>query len=133
MKLFEEIVAWQKAREFVRMSYDLVRTTPLSSDLELQRQFLRATVSVMSNIAEGFESGSHVEFARYLTYARSSCAEARSLLYAALDQGYITEQEFETAMELAKETKRIIDALRANLRPRKIVSEEVVLYGHGSQ
>ena len=69
----------------------------------------------MANIAEGFESGTSTEFRKYLTYARGSCAELGSHLYVALDAGYLTPSEFETALGLSEEVQRLINALRSQI------------------
>jgi four helix bundle protein len=86
---FEDLIGWQKAREVTRAVYRVMRHGTFARDLGLAGQLQRAAVSVMSNIAEGFERGSLAEFHQYLMIARASCAEVRSLLYVALDCNYI--------------------------------------------
>ena len=129
MTKFEDVIAWQKARVLVNLVYNLTAKDQFATDFGLRDQVRRATVSTMANIAEGFESGSHLEFGRYLTYAKSSCAEVRSHLYVAADLGYTTQSDLDTALEKASEVKRIIGGLKANLRPKSsVVKEEVILY-----
>lgn len=115
---FEEIVAWQKARELTRKIYGATNKQPINRDMGLSRQMQRASVSVMSNIAEGFERGADKEFHRFLVIAKGSCAELRSQLYIALDVGYLTKDEFEALFALSEEVSRIVGALRASVARR---------------
>jgi len=91
---FQDLIAWQKARVFVRAVYALTVVEPFSRDFGLKNQIQRAVVSIMSNIAEGFERNRLSEFHQFLSVAKSSCAETRSLLYVALDVGYVAEPVF---------------------------------------
>ncbi len=115
IKKFEDLVAWQEARKLVKMVYSLTSDGALSKDFGLRDQLQRATVSVMANIAEGFDCESRVEFARFLVIARRSAAEVQSLLYAALDIGYINQETFDTCYEQANKTKSIIGGLKTSL------------------
>jgi four helix bundle protein len=106
---FEDIKAWQKARELVKTVYSL--STPskkLGKDFGLRDQIRRASVSVMSNIAEGFARRGDKEFKRFLSIALGSAAEVQSQLYAALDLTYITKKEFQDAYDVALETGKLI-------------------------
>lgn len=85
---FEDLVAWQKARELTKQIYLLTKSQPLSKDFGLCNQIQRASVSIMSNLAEGCERGGRPEFYQFLVIAKGSCAEIRSQLYVALDVGY---------------------------------------------
>ncbi len=89
---FEDIQAWQRARELVREIYRTCAEGRLSKDFGLRDQLCRAAVSSMSNIAEGFAKKSDRDFAHFLDIARGSAIEVQSLLYVALDVGYITER-----------------------------------------
>ena len=89
IKHFEEIHAWQEARILVQQGYALTQSGSFSKDYGLRDQIQRAAVSVMTNIAEGFDCESKVEFARFLGIARRSAVEVQSLLYIALDNRYI--------------------------------------------
>lgn len=104
IRRFEEMEAWRKARQLTRCIYAITKRRPFAADVELKRQIRRATISVMSNIAEGFERGSNREFAQFLSVAAGSAGEVRSQLYVALDEGYITASEFR---DLATQTRDI--------------------------
>jgi four helix bundle protein len=110
---FEDMVAWQKARELTNNIYKVTRQGAFTTDFGLSRQMQRAAVSVMSNIAEGFERGNRGEFHQFLSIAKSSCAELRSQLYIALDIGYIDRPRFDTLLAQAEEVARIVGGLRA--------------------
>jgi four helix bundle protein len=86
---FEDLIAWQKARELTKQIYTVTGKKPFSADFGLREQIQRAAVSIMSNLAEGFERGSSSEFHQFIVIAKASCAEVRSQLYTALDIGYI--------------------------------------------
>lgn len=116
---FEDLIAWQKARELTRMIYEATRQGSFAKDYGLSGQIQRAVVSIMSNIAEGFERGNPREFHQFLSVAKASCAEVRSQLYVALDVGYIDEKVFQTLMALAKETGKIIGGLRVSVERRR--------------
>lgn len=115
---FEELIAWQKARELANQIYKVTETGDFRRDFGLRNQIQRASVSVMSNIAEGFERGSQQDFHRFLVIAKASCAEVRSQLYLALDIGYLSQDEFNTIMNIANETSRIIGGLRRSVDPK---------------
>jgi four helix bundle protein len=113
---FEELIAWQKARALTKNIYHLTATERFSRDYGLRDQIRRASVSIMSNIAEGFERVSKAEFHQYLVVAKASCAEVRSDLYVALDTGYISRDQFENTLTHAEEVGRVIGGLRASLK-----------------
>ncbi len=116
IKRFEDIKAWQKARELNKFVYKVTFKRNFSRDFGLQDQLRRASVSAMSNIAEGFDSQSNIEFIKFLIYSRRSCSEIQSHLYAALDQNYINKKEFTEIYELAKLTAQIINGFISYLR-----------------
>lgn len=116
IRRFEELIAWQKARELTKSIYLLTVTERFSRDFGLKDQIQRAAVSIMSNIAEGFERAGKAEFHQFLVIAKGSCAEVRSQLYIALDTGYITNDQFEKVHSQAEEVARIIGGLRASLK-----------------
>lgn len=116
IKNFEDLNAWQKARELAGYVYDLTRKDKFSRDFGLRDQIQRAASSAMHNIAEGFESGSDPEFVRFLKMARRSAGEVQSQLYLALDVGYIIEDERLKAHTLAMEVKRLINGMMTYLR-----------------
>jgi len=94
---FEDLPVWREARTWAGQIYQLTRKGPFRDDWGLSQQIQRAAVSVMSNVAEGFERGSNREFIRYLFIAKGSTGEVRSQLYLALDLDYITQSEFQAA------------------------------------
>jgi four helix bundle protein len=116
---FEDLIAWQKARELNREIYKATNTGPISRDFSLVNQIRSAASSVMSNIAEGFERGSPAEFHQYLVVSKGSCGEVRSNLYIALDVGYLSEKESTRLREMAERTGKIIGALRAAVQKRR--------------
>jgi four helix bundle protein len=119
IKKFEDIIAWQEARKLVASIYKLTSTGALAKDYGMRDQIQRAAVSAMTNIAEGFDCESKVEFARFLGFARRSAVEVQSLLYAAFDVGYINEQTFKAEYQQAEKTKALIGGLKHSLKPRE--------------
>jgi four helix bundle protein len=119
---FEELIAWQKARVLTREIYKITRIGAFARDFGLSGQIQRAAVSIMSNIAEGFERGGRGEFHQFLSTAKASCAEVRSQLYVALDVGYLEEQKFHTLLRQAEEVARILGGLRASVDKQRKVS-----------
>jgi four helix bundle protein len=115
-KKFEDIEGWQRARELTREVYRKSKIGPLSRDYGLRDQMRRAAVSVMSNIAEGFERGGTKEFVHFLSIAKGSLGELEAQLYVARDQGYIDEEEFVSLKEISKSTKFKIGGLIEYLR-----------------
>jgi len=109
---FEELVAWQKARELTREVYLVTSEGRLARDHGLAGQIQRASVSIMANIAEGFERGTRAEFHQFLSVAKASCAEVRSHLYVALDVNYLTSDDGARLQSLAEEVTRIVAGLR---------------------
>ena len=124
---FEEIQAWQAARQLTNMVYILTGQSAFAKDFGLKDQIRRAAVSVMSNIAEGYESRTDTQFINYLGNARASAGEGRAQLYIALDQEYISSEQFQSTYELADKASRqianFIKYLEANPRPRRIGEE----------
>jgi four helix bundle protein len=112
---FEDLIAWQKARELTKIVYFVTGNGEFAKDWGLKDQIRRATVSVMSNIAEGFDRAGRPEFRQFLVVAKGSCAEVRAQLYVALDVGYLSKQQFQELYTLTEETGRIINGLRASI------------------
>jgi four helix bundle protein len=115
---FEDLVAWQHARSLTSSVFRLTRETPLRQNRGICDQIQRVSVSIMSNIAEGYERGSAKDDHRHLWYAKASCAEVRSLLYVALDGGFIDQETFASSMTEARRVARIIGGLRASIARR---------------
>ena len=105
---FEEIEAWQTARALTRLIYALSEDGKFARDFGLRDQMRRAAVSVMSNIAEGFESRTRLLFIEFLGRAKASCAELRAQTYIAQDVGYITPDQFAEIMQLGEKCGRQI-------------------------
>ena len=102
---FEDIEAWQLARELTRKVYRLTKKPGFTKDYGLKKQIQDAAGSSMHNIAEGFDSETNAEFIRFLRYAKRSCSEVQSELYVALDEGYISPNEFKDVYEQARRTR----------------------------
>jgi len=102
---FEDIEAWQLARELTKRIYDITKDGHFVKDYGLRDQIRRAAGSSMHNISEGFDGGSNAEFIRFLIYAQRSCSEVQSQLYVALDQKYLEKDIFEELYDLSNKTK----------------------------
>ena len=125
---FEEIEAWKTSRQLTNMVYELGNQTGFNRDFGLRDQIRRAGVSVMSNIAEGFESRTDVQFINFLGIARASAGEVRAQLYVALDQKYIADEQFKQAYALAetcaRQISKFIAYLESNPRPRRVSDDD---------
>lgn len=113
---FEDIRAWQHARELSNLVYDLTEQTRFAKDFRLRDQIQGATGSIMHNIAEGFDDGSDIEFIRFLKYARRSASEVQSEIYLALDRKYVGAEDFQRVYDMATTTKKSINAFISYLR-----------------
>lgn len=113
---FEDLHAWQGAREIVSIIYGMTSRSSFSRDFALRDQIRRAAISISSNIAEGFSRRSNKEFIQFLFIAKGSISEVQSQLYLALDQGYISQEPFlETYDKLetvAKQLSRLATYLK---------------------
>jgi four helix bundle protein len=105
---FEDIEAWKAAREVAKLVYSVSLGDKFCRDFALCNQIRRAAVSIISNIAEGFERGGNKEFVQFLAVAKGSCGEVRAQLYVALDQGYVDETKFKEIVVRLNETSRLI-------------------------
>jgi four helix bundle protein len=116
VKNFEELEIWKEARRLTCAIYDLSQTARFSKDFGLRDQMQRAAVSIMSNIAEGFERGGNQEFIQFLYIAKGTCGELRSKLYVALDQGYVDRKAADSLLavleRLSVMIKHLIDHLK---------------------
>lgn len=102
VKYFEDLEVWKVARELTNKIYGLTKNGAFSKDYSLRDQIRRASVSIMSNISEGYERGGNQEFIQFLSIAKGSCGEVRSQLYVAMDQGYIDKKECEELIDVFK-------------------------------
>jgi len=113
---FEDIDAWQEARILTKEIYKLTELPEFRKDWGLSQQIQRASVSIMNNIAEGFDSGSRAEFIKFLGYARRSASEVQCDLYVGLDRQYITQNVFDDTYRQAEKSRRMITAFMKYLR-----------------
>ena len=97
VKNFEDLEIWKDARRLTKAIYRMTKDGGFAKDFALRDQIRRAAVSVMSNIAEGFERGGNQEFIQFLHVAKASCGEVRSHLYVALDQSYVDQKDCDAA------------------------------------
>ena len=123
-KRFEDLEVWQKAKGLTNLIYRVSLSGEFSRDFGLRDQMRRASVSIMSNIAEGFESQTQALFIKYPGHAKGSAGELRAQLYIALEQGYMKEDEFNTAFALAevcsKQLARFIQYLESQPNARRV-------------
>jgi len=119
IKRFEDIQAWQKARELAKTIYRETGKIPFANDYPLKDQTRRAAVSIMLNIAEGFGRKTDKEFQQYLVQAHGSSAELQAAFYVALDQSYITEELFTELYESTAEISKMIMGLYNYLAGKK--------------
>lgn len=110
---FEDIIAWQKAKIMTIKIYSSFKD---SRDYGFRDQICRASISVMNNIAEGFERKSDSEFKHFLFIAKGSCGEVRSMLYLAEELKYINNEEYSILSTLANEISKIISGLIKTLK-----------------
>ena len=105
---FEDLEIWKEGRNLRRQMYLFTKRKEFSRDFSLLDQLRRASVSITSNIAEGFDAQSNPEFIRFLKYSRRSTSEVKDQLYVALDEAYITEKEFLETYELASKVSKML-------------------------
>lgn len=117
---FEDIESWKKAKELTKNIYSISSRDRFAKDWTLRDQIRRASISIMSNIAEGFDSGFSGEFARFLNISRRSASEVQSQLYVALDQLYISTEEFNDLYGETEEIRKMITGFIKYLRGRGV-------------
>jgi len=116
IKQFEDLEVWRAARALVKAVYRISSMGEFATDFSLTNQMRRSAISVMSNIAEGFERDGNREFQHFLAIAKGSCGEVRSQLFIAFDQGYIALNEFQSLCQEATKVSRRLSALMNHLR-----------------
>ena len=116
IRTFEELEAWQEARQLVSLVYEHTRNPKVKNDFGYCGQIQRAAMSTMSNIAEGFGRHSDKEFAQFLNLSMASASEVSSMLYAGLDVGYLDKNDFDVLQTLCKGTILIVSKLQGYLR-----------------
>jgi four helix bundle protein len=127
---FEDLEAWQRARELTNVIYDMSDVGAFARDFALRDQMLRASVSIMSNIAEGFESRTSRLYIEHLGRAKASCGEVRSHLYLAYDRQYVPGEVFEQTRALAESVSRLTHGLIRYLSNARIngIREDTACY-----
>jgi four helix bundle protein len=115
---FEDLDCWKEARILVNIVYQHIRSELFRKDYRLRDQITGAAISVMSNIADGFDSQSNNEFVRFLRYSRRSISEVQSCTYIAFDQKYITEQERKKLYDHCSKVRKIVDGFIRYLRSK---------------
>ena len=116
IKKFEDIESWKSARRLTKQIYEITSAGKFTRDFGLKDQIRRASVSTLSNIAEGFERGGDQEFLQFLSVAKGSCGEVRAQLYVALDQDYLSLERFELLSKGATEVGQLISGLMKYLK-----------------
>lgn len=117
---FEDIDSWKAAREATKLVYAASSSGMFAKDFALCNQIRRASVSILSNIAEGFERDGNKEFLQFLAVAKGSCGEVRAQLYVALDQKYIDEKQFAEISNKLAETSRLISGFMKYLQQSEL-------------
>jgi four helix bundle protein len=130
---FEEMEAWKGARELTKMVYEATSVGRFASDFGLKDQIRRAAVSVLSNIAEGFERGGNKEFLQFLATAKGSCGEVRAQLYVALDQSYLNDAQWSAISNKSLEVSRMISGFIRYLRQTDMVGSKFKVQGSKSE
>jgi four helix bundle protein len=116
LERFEDVDAWKVARELTNSIYRVTAIGEFAHDFGLRNQIRRASVSILSNIAEGFERGGNKEFLQFLSQAKGPCGELRAQLYVAADQAYIDDIQFRELIEQTTRASRLIAGLMKYLQ-----------------
>ena len=136
IKKFEDLKVWQKARELNLHIYKILNNPIFSKDFGLKDQIRRASISIISNIAEGFERNGNKEFNQFLSIAKASAGEVRSQLYITNDLNYISQDEFELIFNMLIEVSKMISGLMSYLKTTEIKGskfmEDAAPYGINS-
>jgi general secretion pathway protein G len=132
IKRFEEIQAWQEARALAGIIHELLEGEMFDKEFILKDQLHRATISIMANIAEGFGSQSHKEFAKFLYIAFRSVCEVQSHMYLAMDSGLASKEQFERIYQQCDVVRHLTLALIRSLR-RSAAPHPAPRTPHGSR
>jgi four helix bundle protein len=124
VKVFEDLEVWKEGRRLTQRIYQLTKNENFSKDFALRDQIRRADVSIMSNIAEGFERGGNQEFVQFLYVAKASCGEVRSQVYVALDQSYVASTEIDELTNSFKQLSSMISNFITYLRKSGMKGEK---------
>lgn len=120
LETFEDMEVWQDARALVKSIYGVTSVSAFARDYALRDQLRRASISIMSNIAEGFDRASNKDFMRFLSISKASASEVRSQLYIALDLNYLDEQAFEELKTRAISISRQLSAFMKYLKQSEV-------------
>ncbi len=115
IRKFEDLICWQRARDLANFIFDIT-DKPVFKDFDLKRQIRRASISPMSNIAEGFDRGTKAEFIDALFIAKGEVGEVRSQLYIAYDRKYIDISTFQNGLSLCDECSRLIQSFSEKIK-----------------
>jgi len=129
IKQFEDLEAWKLARALANRIYDVTSKSDFSRDYGLRDQIRRASISIVSNIAEGFERDGDREFLQFLFVAKGSCGEVRAQLYLAYDRNYLSEEDFGDLSQKALQLSRVIAGLIKYLRQSQITGKKYKVVG----
>jgi four helix bundle protein len=121
---FEDLEAWKLARQLTNDIYDVTLAGDFSRDFSLRDQIRRASISIVSNIAEGYERDGDKEFLQFLYIAKGSCGEVRAQLYLAHDRKYLSSEQFAALSSKAVQTSRVISGLIKYLRQSQITGKK---------
>jgi four helix bundle protein len=124
VKQFEDLEVWKDARRLTQAIYHITQSEKVAKDFALRDQIRRATVSIMSNIAEGFERGGNQEFVQFLYIAKGSCGEVRSQLYIAFDQNYLSRNELDHLTDSFKRLSSMLSNFIAYLKSSGMKGEK---------
>jgi four helix bundle protein len=116
---FEDLECWKAARELVNYIFPLTNRTTFSKDFDLKSQMRRSALSIMNNIAEGFDRNSNAEFIYFLNISCGSSGELRSMSYILMDNNYINQDEFMKLQDMILNTNRLVKGLIKYLKGRK--------------
>lgn len=119
VRRFEDLIAWQKARDLTKKIYEITGNGTFAKDFGLRDQVRSSSVSIRANVAEGFERARQSEFHQFLSIAKSSCAELRSHLYVAYDADYLNTKAFTDLMGQAQEVSLVLGGLRSAVQRRR--------------
>ena len=125
VKKFEGIESWKKARSLTKEVYEVTLAGPFAKDFGLRDQMRRAAISILSNVAEGFERGGDKEFLQFLSIAKGSSGELRAQLYVALDQRYISIERFEQLSAEATKISQLIAGFMRYLKQSDLLGSKM--------
>lgn len=109
IKQFEDLLVWQKARELNKLIHLFTNNHSFNKDQDLKRQIRRSSLSISSNIAEGFERNGNREFNNFLSIAKGSAGELRSQLYTAIDLKFLNESQFNELSSRSSEISKMLN------------------------